>query len=121
MLGWKIIIYRSHGSGKIWDEHTIADWITGLGGTDWLDRLVEKGLVIQTEHNYGYPLRYEGKARDILPHLKFQPTPHSGPDVIGDDYFMPTGWKGEIKINEHLVEECLQTNELIKVSAWDQS
>jgi hypothetical protein len=121
MLGWHIIIYRKHGKGSIWDEHTISDWITGPSGTDWLDRLVEAGLAQMTEHNSGYPLKYIGRAKDLLPHLTSQPTPHSGPDIIGDDYFMPTGWRGTIKIKEHLVSECLESNEEIIVAAWDQS
>jgi len=93
MLGWHIIIYRKHDKGSIWNKHIISEWTTGLGGTDWLDRLVKAGLAQQTEFNGGYPLRYVGRARDVLPHLQTQPTPHKGPDVIGDDYFMPTGWR----------------------------
>ncbi len=121
MLGWHIIIFRKQGKGTIWDEHTIADWTTGLGGTRWLDRLVETGQAKQTEFNGGYPLKYVGRAKDLLPYLTSQPTPYKGPDIIGEDYFMPTGWKGTIKVKEHLVAECLESNEEIIVHAWDQS
>lgn len=121
MLGWHIIIYRKQGTGSIWDEHTLSDWETGLDGTDWLDRLVEEGLVQKTDDKGGYPVKFVGRAKDILPHLKSQPTPHKGPDVIGEDYFMPTGWKGTIKAKEHLLLECLESNEEIIVDAWDQS
>lgn len=121
MLGWEIIIYREQGHGGSENEHKIADWTTGLSGTDWLDSLVKAGLAQKTESNCGYPWVYVGRAQDILPHLTSQPTPHKGPSIIGDDYFMPTGWKGQINIKGNLVAECLKSNEQITIHAWDQS
>jgi len=121
MLGWHVIIYREKDKGLGQDRPTVARWTTGPEGTGWLDRLVKTGLAQQTEYNGGYPLRYVGKAKDILPHLTSQPTPHQGSIIIGEDYYMLPGWKGQIEIQESLVSECLQSNDLLIVDAWDES
>lgn len=92
-----------------------------MGGIDWLDELVKEGLIELVEHNGGYPIKYAGKAKVILPHLSSQPAPYKGPLVIGEDYVMPSGWKGHINIKEHSVRACLENDETILVNAWDQS
>lgn len=121
MLGWHIIIYREGGTGVIDDEHTIADWRTGVRGTVWIDQLVEEGLAEQTEFNGGYPLRYKGRARDILSLLTEEETSHKTLDVIREFNSAAKGIKGTFHIRSALFEQCLETNESIVVSAWDLS
>jgi hypothetical protein len=69
MLGWWIIV-----SAQIPDERDktenqaaiLAQWKAGVGGIDWLERLVDEGKAEKLSQN-GYPNRYTARADDVLP------------------------------------------------------
>lgn len=103
MLGWQIFIHRQV-SGQSPDvtnptnESLLATWMTGIGGTDWLDALVKEGKAVDLGGNR-YPCRYTAIAANVLPKISCGPPPHDGPFVIGDDYVLPGGWVGEVRID----------------------
>lgn len=122
MLGWEIMIQR--GANKApFDASSkgqlVANWMTGLGGTRWLDDLVKSGHAIDLGGN-GYPCRYAIAVGTLLRVLRTGTPQADGPAVIGDDYFLPSNWTG----TNHIELEMLQAadpTELLMVEAWDQS
>lgn len=121
MLGWSINIYRQDTSyyGRSEADY-IGNWIVGPGGTDWLDELVKAGDAMMLLNNGGYPLRYAVRVSDLLVHLSGEPNVHRGPSVIGEDYYMPKGWKGPMSVNSSKLT-ALKPHEVVIIDAWDQS
>jgi len=71
MLGWWITISTRFTEGEPAEDRRAAQlsqWETGLGGTQWIDRLVEAGLAQQVQQG-GYPSRYTARWADVLPML----------------------------------------------------
>jgi len=66
MLGWGIDI-KKQSSGKV-----IAHWDAGLGGKDWLDKLVEEEKAICQQKGF-YPGIYTAQAKYVLPILQGMP------------------------------------------------
>jgi hypothetical protein len=66
MLGWHITICRQAAGEETpasFESPTsteLAVWQTGIGGLDWIDDLLEKGLAIFLGGN-GYPTEYTAK------------------------------------------------------------
>ena len=96
-----------------------SSWHPGLGGLDWLHELVKQGKAV-FDNRGGYPDRFTGTAKDILPKLSSGPPPHKGPFVIGDDYVAPGGWTGGVTIDRAKIAEC-SPDEQLTIVAWDQS
>lgn len=119
MLGWQIIIYPEGAEGSVRSAATVATWKTGLGGTDWLERLVQAGKA-DSRHAGGYPRSYRMLWRDLLPELLNQPQPYDGPPVIGEDYVMEPGWFEHKTLNRAALALC-QADDWMIVDAWDQS
>lgn len=122
MLGFSIEVFRQEDY-RIFNfpevtDHCIASWTVGTNGLDWLDELVEDGKAKRTGN--GYPLWYEAKAEVLLPVICAGPPSHNGPVVIGEDYVMPSGWVGRVKINQSNLDLCTPDEELVLV-AFDQS
>ena len=42
MLGWSIHVFPANTSGRYDSPDLVCSWQTGLGGTDWLNRMVEE-------------------------------------------------------------------------------
>ena len=120
MLGWRIIIYKKDGSGSVADRQTLASWLVGLGGTDWLDQMVTEGKATLLGFNGGYPIKYSTTLQDLRPRLATQPESYEGPVVIGEDYIMPSGWRDSMTHNSEVLSTCRPDEELI-IDAWDQS
>ncbi|CAN5525083.1 hypothetical protein BH09VER1_BH09VER1_50730 [soil metagenome] len=118
MLGWGISVYRESIYRS--ESDFLASWMTGLGGTDWLDQLVEDRRAMMICRAGGYPNRYAVELADFLAQLPQLPTPHQGPIVIGDDYVMPSGWRGTLEVNQAALQAC-KTYEVVIIDAWDQS
>lgn len=99
MLGWQILIRKESA------ETSLASWTAGLGGTEWLDTLVNENKAKNLGGN-GYPNSYSAKASAILPLLM----PESI-TAIG-------GGNPRLKIDE--IESC-SADETLIIEAWDQS
>lgn len=120
MLGWQIRIYPETGLSNPEDRKAVVHWLTGLDGTQWLDRMVIEQKAVMLGSNGGYPLRYSARWKDLLPELLMQPEPYNGPPVIGEDYVMTQGWQSQKKVNHELLAQR-QPDDLMIVDAWDQS
>ena len=122
MLGWEIMIFRGAnrrpfdvpGSGSL-----VARWMTGLGGTRWLDRLAEQGGAVVLGGD-GYPCRYVLTVGALLSTLKSGTPKAEGSAVVGDDYYLPSNWTGSNSL-ELEVLQAAQPTEMLVVEAWDQS
>lgn len=121
MLGWWIVIAaRTAEETEVNSSaDTLACWETGLGGTDWLHRLVKVHQAEQLSYN-GYPCRFTAKAADVLPLISNGPPAHEGPTVIGDDYVMPGGWSGNVILHHDRIAAC-PPEQILTIDAWDQS
>ena len=122
MLGFSVSIYRQDDYKKfnapeVFD-YRLASWTVGTRGLDWLDSLVKAGKA--TMKGNGYPFWYETKAEWVLPVISAGPVPYDGPVVIGEDYVMPKGWTGAMKVFQSNVDRCKPEDDLLVV-ACDQS
>lgn len=88
-----------------------------LGGLDWLDQLATRGKAVQLTTG-GYPTRYAAFARDLLPLIVNGPPEHDDIAIIGDEYMMPNGWSGNIKICQEKIAACPR-EQLLTIDAWD--
>lgn len=116
MLGWEFFVTRRGDEDK---ALSLASWTSGLDGTDWLDRLVTEGVAIGLGGN-GYPNRYLVPAEHLLLMFEKGLPAYGGPLVIGDDYIMPPGWRGQLTVDHRRLRE-LDPSEQLMVEAWDQS
>ena len=99
MLGWQIIVRKESS------ENSLASWTSGLGGTDWLYKLVKEDRAKDLGGN-GYPNNYLAKASEILPLLTAESI-----NSIG-------GANLRLKIDQ--ITNCSIDENLI-IEAWDQS
>lgn len=119
MLGWRINVFQEGAAEYLDSPDIVTTWLTGLGGTDWLDRMAKDGRALMVNSS-GYPCGYIVLWKDLLPELLQQPQPYQGPTVIGDDYVMEKGWCQGKKVNPEALKRC-QPDTLMRVNAWDQS
>lgn len=122
MLGWLIVISIADGGApvKAGDVRTLATWRSSVGGTDWIDVLVEQGLA-KFDAGNGYPTRFSTTARAVLPLIvNGKPPAHADFTVHGDDYFTPAGWVGDFTVHPERIAACKPTDCLV-IEAWDQS
>jgi hypothetical protein len=135
MLGWEIFIFRvttqlplirssdltRHNFNPEYKGWTkcVATWTTGMGGTNWLKKLITQGKAEDMGGN-GYPDRYRANAEVIATMLQSGPPRHTGPMVIGDDYATPPGLLKDIRINHFELDKCTP-DEILIIEVWDQS
>ena len=125
MLGWNIGIYRQDDGGtspaKFPTPYSsrIAIWQTGLGGLDWLDKLVKTGKAIDLGGN-GYPRRYTATAENLIAEITDSPPEANDNWVCGPDDIIGDGWEGKTVIDRAEVSRCRQGEWLI-IEAWDES
>lgn len=139
MLGWHISVYRlpniepaPAGDVKLKrgldralqaaaETHgeRLGAWQTGLSGLDWLDELVKKREAVDLGGN-GYPTRYAGPARTVLPQLTDDP-PAARRVWASDpgDILLPS-WDGKTSFDRALAAAC-DPDEWLLVEAWDES
>ncbi len=122
MLGWEILIERGvnhHPFETPSKGQLVASWMTGLGGTDWLDLLVSSGHAVDLGGN-GYPCRYALTVGVLLQTLRTGTPKASGPSVIGDNYYIPSNWTGTNRLELEILQAA-DPLEILVVEAWDQS
>jgi hypothetical protein len=123
MMGWWIIVdgqTPEQRDSPERDEATLlATWESSVGGTDWLDQLVEQGKAVHLSRG-GYPDRYTALAGDVLPLLRDGVPDHAGMTIIGDDDVTPAGWKGKITLHRDRMDAC-PSDQMLTIDAWDQS
>lgn len=119
MLGWHISVFPDNGNPRYDSQEVVCRWVTGLGGTDWLEQMAKDGRALKVSWN-GYPCGYIMLWKELLPELLLHPKPYEGPTVIGEDYVMEKGWWQGKKVNPEALARC-QPDTMMRVDAWDQS
>ncbi|RKQ90869.1 hypothetical protein C8N24_0684 [Solirubrobacter pauli] len=141
MLGWHLSVYRLGGverapagdvragrrltrvlndAADAEDGRTrIAVWQVGAHGLDWLDALVKQREAVSLGGN-GYPTRYAGPARSVLPVLTDDP-PAARRAWASDsgDILLPQ-WDGKTTVDREAAAAC-HPDEWLLVEAWDES
>ncbi len=124
MLGWLVCVYRQSNPtlpapNTAPTGEQLAVWQTHLYGLDWLDNLVQQGKVRQVAVNGGYPIRYTGLARDLLPFIANPPNARERWLFDEGDILLPT-WKGQTEINKAEIDRC-SPEEWLLIEKWDES
>lgn len=117
MLGWEFFVTRKGEEEE--EGPALVSWMAGLSGRDWLKDLVREGMATDLGGN-GYPCRYLIPVKHLRDALAKGIPSGGGPLVIGDDYAMPAGWHGAIKVDLPRLR-ALDADEELLVEAWDQS
>lgn len=124
MIGWWIVISTQTPEERRRDADNrrasiLAMWEVGLGGLDWLERLVTLAEA-QKIRSDGYPNVYLAPARAVLPLLADGPPAHDNPMIIGDDYVQPPRWTRMVEIHADRMAACPSSHQLT-IEAWDLS
>jgi hypothetical protein len=122
MIGWWIVIAAQtpeerdapHSDHK---AAVLATWETSVGGIDWVTKLIQEGKATQLSRS-GYPNRYTANACDVVPMLVKGIPDHDDMTIIGDDYVMPAGWKGNITMHR---DTACPPDQVLTIEFWDQS
>lgn len=124
MIGWYVVVATKARDERMNDADSkaaiLASWEVSVGGLDWIDELVAQGRVTKLRGG-GYPNLYSAKAGDVLPMLNDGPPKESGgATIIGDDYVMPAGWRGNLQMYRDRMAAC-PPDHVLSIEAWDQS
>lgn len=124
MIGWWIVIAAQTPEQR--DEPNsdrkaavLANWETSVGGIDWVTKLTQEGKATQLSSG-GYPNRYTAKASNVLPMLSNGIPDHNDMTILGEDYVMPAGWKGNIIMHQEKIDAC-SPDQVLTIEVWDQS
>lgn len=103
----------------------LAEWESGVGGIQWLERLVEEGSATKLRGD-GYPNRYTSMADIVLPLITggaIRPA-DNGIWVFGmderEEYAQPHGWMGKVNLRPGRIRTC-PIDAALTIDAWDQS
>jgi len=105
MLGWWIVVSRGQTDDP---EQTLATWEASLGGLRWIEALIASGKALQLRAD-GYPNQYQARAGDVLPLIE---------EVTRKIDFTRKLFKPKFRAERIAV--CTP-DELVTISAWDQS
>lgn len=125
MIGWWIVVStqtpqeRDQADQDTRRAAILAQWEAGAEGIRWVEQLAEQGKAAKLSGS-GYPNRYTAQARDVLPLLGVAPPAAGGTLIIGDDYVMPSNWRGKIELHAERVAAC-PADHVLTIDAWDQS
>ena len=121
MLGWYFGVYPQtvHATGLNEKDHRLASWEVGLNGAQWIKDLCKIGEAVDLGGN-GYPNRYVLTAAALRRARQHGVPKHDSPPVIGDDYFLPSGWIGKVELDRERLNG-LAPQTLLAVEVWDQS
>ncbi|WP_411833246.1 hypothetical protein [Pseudoxanthomonas mexicana] len=120
MLAYEVMIWRAGDADKErpW-ELCVANWMTGVFGLDWLQDLEKTGLVEGWAGN-GYPYRFRIQVGTLLESLADGLPGNASPPIHGEDYFLPAGFNGSLKLDLQKLRSC-PVDEWLDGEAWDQS
>lgn len=125
MIGWWIVVStqapeeRDRADQDARRAAILAQWEAGAEGIRWIEQLAELGKAAKLSGS-GYPNRYTAQACDVLPFLGVEPPPPGGTLIIGDDYVMPSNWRGKIELHADRLAAC-PVDQVLTIDAWDQS
>ena len=125
MLGWEVLVYRESDYLKAEAENDPAGgvplirWSTGIGGLKWIDELVQDEQATDLGSD-GLLAKYSVPASVFVPIIRKGLPKNEDPPVFGDDYYIPPGWNGKVRILEEKVG-ALANDETLIIEAWDQS
>ncbi|MEI7890141.1 MAG: hypothetical protein WCI34_07505 [Actinomycetes bacterium] len=126
MLGWHISLLRQQDSGRLEpatfeskSDTRVAVWQTGLHGLDWLADLAKEDRIVSLGGN-GYPIRYTGKANELLPRVGDKPPEALAHWVCGPNDILTDAWAGKTTFDQTELDNCTPEEWLI-VEAWDES
>jgi hypothetical protein len=123
MIGWWIVIAaqtpEDRDAGINREAAILTNWETSIGGHRWVQKLVDEGNATQRLTG-GYPNRYTARPGDVLPVLAQGIPDHDDFPVIGDDYVMPAGWKGNVVWHADKIAAC-PSDQVLTIEVWDQS
>lgn len=125
MLGWHFFVHRQKDGGASPAKYGVelgaqlARWQTGLGGTKWLDELVEQQKAIFYFQG-GYPNFFTARVKDVKKHILEGP-PGANAVWMSDpgDQFTDK-WTGHTVIDHKAWEEC-EPEEWLAFTVWDES
>lgn len=119
MIGWWFVIAAQTPEERdaAPKEAILANWETSVSGIRWVEKLVKEGKAIQLLAG-GYPNRYTAMADDVLPFLARGIPDHNDITIIGDDYVMPAGWKGNVIMHEDKISAC-PPDQILTIDVWD--
>jgi len=121
-LGWYIHVYRledgrnSPATAESRAGACIAEWETGLGGTDWLVELVKTGKAIEVAQNGGFPWTFTAPAEHIVPRILDGP-PEAYPET--GEFMGGTYTRATRRIDRDAAKQC-RSDEWLMIEAWDQ-
>lgn len=121
MLAFEFFVQREV-TENIADNHqpALAAWRYGYEGIDWLEDLVQNGIIENLGGN-GYPTKFRAKARHIIPRLKSGlPPQHLHPEYFQSERYLPPSWNGKLVINQLELDKCYD-DDFLTIEAWDQS
>jgi hypothetical protein len=122
-LGWEFVVFKksdtdAKGSPYRQGLRFLASWECGLGGEEWIEDLVAAGKASPQKHDF---MRTFVVTAEVMNDILRNGIPkHTGPEVVGDDYYMPKGWTGNALFDWKALRE-LRPDELLIVDMFDQS
>jgi len=121
MLGWQIFICTEKNLNEDASTATsVASWVTGLGGDQWIKDLVTANKAQRLKDSCGYPNYYTAKAKDILPLITKDLPQYNGFFVIGEDFLLNGKKNWDIKLDKPRLA-TITPNKLLYVETWDSS
>jgi hypothetical protein len=124
MLGWNITVYRQYDGSSAAAENSklglrIASWQADVYGLNWVDSLVENGC-IQSLGGSGYPNRYTGQTKYLIPKILNNPPMSNDVWIAGPDDELSEKWDGKTVIDKSVAAAC-SAEEWLLIEAWDLS
>ena len=130
MLGWWVILSTASPQERDADQRAadknLATWETGIQGLLWIQALVAEGHAWEESLNGGYPNRYSGQAKVLLPLFHDGPPLSPGMDALaqddqnGETWVVPGDANWNITLHSDRMAAC-SSEQILTLEAWDQS
>lgn len=122
-LGWEFFVFKksdtdAKGSSYRHGLRFLASWECGIGGEKWIEDLVAAGKA--SPQHEEFMRTYVVTAGVMNDFLRNGIPKHTGPDVVGDDYYIPGGWTSSALIDWKALD-ALDVGEMLLVDMFDQS
>jgi len=113
MLGWEIHITNG-ATGQ-----SYADWLAGLGGRDWIEKLVKAGKAEEHVEFVGSTY-YLIKAKDLVPAITSSKPNSKELSLVSSNKPSEGGWISDVKIDVEALKACLG-HEVLRIQTYDAS